>query len=289
MYSNNLTLGLLGEHIENSFSPLIHKNFIRYYSLNYSYLLFQLKSNNLKRAIIGLKALGIRGVNITLPFKEKAMEWMDSVDPAAKNIGAINTILNKNEKLYGYNTDWNGFIIPLRGEMKIISSRKKAVILGAGGASRAVIFALADEKYSVISIFNRNKERASEIKNQYKSIFPDSEIRIFSFQVENLQKEINQADLLVNTTPLGSWYYPDQNPLPGEIMIPSRMIVYDLIYHPEKTPLLALADMYGCRILNGMPMLVYQAAESFYLWTGIYPDQEIIDQTLRQVTQKMNL
>ncbi len=284
--STIMALGLVGEHIEKSLSPFIHMNFIRHYSLNYTYIPFQVKNNNLKKAIIGAKVLGIQGLNVTIPFKEKAMELMDDVDPAAREIGAINTIVSKNEQLYGYNTDWNGFKIPLKKAMNVKINGEKAVILGAGGAARAVIFALAGEGCSVISIFNRTQERASRIKTKYRSIYPDCEIRNFSFQANNLQEEISKADLLINATPLGSWYYPGQKPLPNDIKLPSGIIVYDLIYHPDKTPLLHQAEMNGNRILNGLPMLIYQAAESFYLWTGIYPDQEIIFQTLRQINQE---
>ena len=283
-----MILGLVGEHIENSLSPLIHMNFIRYYSLNHTYLPFQVKNINLKKAVIGTKALGIQGLNVTIPFKERAMEFMDDVDPAAIEIGAINTIVKKDEKLYGYNTDWTGFKVPLKKEININLSGKKAVVLGAGGAARAIIFALAGEGCSVISIFNRTQERTFKIKRQYKNLFPQCELKNFPLQTIELQEEINNADLLINTTPLGSWYYPGQKPLSEDIKLPSGIIVYDLIYNPEKTPLLNWAEMNGNKILNGMQMLIYQAAESFYLWTGIYPDQEIINQTLRQIKQKEN-
>ena len=284
-----LTVGLLGEHLENSLSPLIHRSFICYYSLNYYYLPFQIKTENLEKAISGAKALGIHGLNVTIPFKEKAMGFMDAIDPAAEKIGAINTIVRKNEKLYGYNTDWNGFKEPLKKKMKVKLNDKRAVVLGAGGAARSVIFALAEEGCPVISIFNRNIDRALEVKRSFQNISTQCEIRTFPFQRKNLQEEINNADLLINTTPLGSWYYPEQNPLPEEIKLSSESIVYDLIYYPDKTPLLRWAERNGNRILNGKEMLVYQAAESFYLWTGLYPDQEIINKILSQIRKKENL
>ena len=284
-----LTVGLLGEHLENSLSPLIHRNFICYYSLNYCYLPFQIKTENLEKAISGAKALGIHGLNVTIPFKEKAMGFMDAIDPAAEKIGAINTIVRKNEKLYGYNTDWNGFKEPLKKKMKVKLNDKRAVVLGAGGAARSVIFALAEEGCPVISIFNRNIDRALEVKRSFQNISTQCEIRTFPFQRKNLQEENNNADLLINTTPLGSWYYPEQNPLPEEIKLSSESIVYDLIYYPDKTPLLRWAERNGNRILNGKEMLVYQAAESFYLWTGLYPDQEIINKILSQIRKKENL
>jgi len=289
MSTVTLILGLLGEHIENSLSPLIHMNFIRYYSLNYSYLPFQIKSDNLEKAIIGAKALGIKGLNVTIPFKEEAMRLMDEVAPVARDIGAINTIVYQNEKLSGYNTDCNGFKIPLKEGLSINLNGKRSVVLGAGGAARAVIFALADEGCSVISMFNRTQERAMEIKRKYGKNFPRCEIRSLPFHTKNLQKEILETDLLINATPLGSWYYPGQDPLPEGINLPPDIIIYDLIYCPDKTPLLQRAEMNGNKILNGLQMLVYQAAESFYLWTGIYPERKIINQIIRKIEQKEKL
>ena len=283
-----LTFGLLGEHLENSLSPLIHRNFICHYSLNYCYLPFQIKTENLEKAIYGAKALGIQGLNVTIPFKEKSMLFMDNIDPAAEKIRAINTIVRKNEKLYGYNTDWNGFKEPLNKKMKIKLIDKRAVVLGAGGAARSVVFALAEEGCPVISIFNRSKDRASEVKRNFHNIFPQCEIRTFSFRRKYLQEEIDNADLLINTTPLGSWYYPGQTPLPEGINLSSQAIVYDLIYYPDRTPLLRWAEINGNRILNGKEMLIYQAAESFYLWTGIYPDQEIITKILSKINKIEN-
>ena len=283
-----LAIGLLGEHLENSLSPLIHRNFISHYRFNYCYLSFQIKTENLQKAIFGAKVLGIHGLNITLPFKEKVMDFMDNIDPAAEAIGAINTIVRKKEKHYGYNTDWNGFREPLRKKMKITLIDKKAVILGAGGAARSVIFALAEEGCRTISIFNRSKDRALSVERNFKNHFPQCEIRTFPFRKKDLQGEIDNADLLINTTPLGSWYYPGETPLPEGIELSIKTIVYDLIYYPDKTPLLRWAEMNGNRILNGKEMLVYQAAESFHLWTGLYPDQGIITKILSKIRKKEN-
>jgi len=254
MNTRTSIVGLLGEHIENSLSPFIHESFIRYYSLKYHYLAFQIEPKDLKSAIIGARALGIQGLNVTIPFKEEVIKYIDYIEPAAERIGAINTIIKKGEKL-----------------------------LGAGGAARAVVFSLAEGGCSKISIFNRNKNRALNLKNCFQKYFPNCKIEIYYFQVNDLQKEINKANLLINTTPLGSWYFPGQNPISKEINLPLFLIVYDLIYYPEKTPLLKFAETNGNRILNGKEMLVYQAAESFYLWTGIYPEEKIIKNELKQI------
>ena len=283
MNTRTSIVGLLGEHIENSLSPFIHESFIRYYSLKYHYLAFQIEPKDLKSAIIGARALGIQGLNVTIPFKEEVIKYIDYIEPAAERIGAINTIIKKGEKLLGYNTDQIGFKLPLEKNMNLKLSNKKAVVLGAGGAARAVVFSLAEGGCSKISIFNRNKNRALNLKNCFQKYFPNCKIEIYYFQVNDLQKEINKANLLINTTPLGSWYFPGQNPISKEINLPLFLIVYDLIYYPEKTPLLKFAETNGNRILNGKEMLVYQAAESFYLWTGIYPEEKIIKNVLKQI------
>lgn len=276
-------IGLLGEHIENSLSPFIHQHFIRYYSLNYYYFPFQISVHDLKTAIMGVKALGIKGLNITIPFKENSIELMDFIDSSATRIGAINTIVRRNNQLHGYNTDWIGFKLPLVKDNGIDLTNKKAVVLGAGGAARAVVFALGEGGCSKISIFNRTHLHALEVKRNFEEFFSHCPIKIFSYHDQDIQKEIDDADLLINTTPLGSWYYPDQNPLPEQIKLSSRLIVYDLIYYPDRTPLLKKAENNGNLVLNGKSMLVYQAAESFYLWTDIQPDREIITRILDEI------
>lgn len=287
MEFNSSIIGLLGEHIENSLSPLIHQHFIRYYSLNYCYFPFQITSDNLKAAIMGLRALGIQGLNITISFKERSIEFMDYIDSSARKIGAINTVVQRGKKLYGYNTDWTGFKAPLLKNSGFDLINKRAVVLGAGGAARAVVFALGEEGCSRISIFNRTLQHALEVKKNFKVFFPFCTIEAFSYQDKNLQKEIDNADVIINATPLGSWYYPDRSPLPEHIKLPSRLIVYDLIYDPDRTPLLKMAEMNGNRVINGKAMLVYQAAESFYLWTDIHPEQEIITQILEEMDKKV--
>lgn len=275
--------GLIGEHLEKSISPFIHQCLIEYYDLNYLYLPFSITSNELNIALKAIKAFKIKGVNITIPFKEQSLKFMDGIDQAVVKIGALNTVVFKDNKLYGYNTDWFGFLKPLQNKLNFSFTGKKLLILGAGGAARAVIYAALNDHCSEISIFNRNYERASKLKKNFQDLYPGCKIEIFSYSKHDLQREIKDTDLLVNTTPLGSWYYPNINPVPDLINFPSKTIIYDLIYYPEKTPLLNKAEESGNLFLNGKPMLVYQAVESFYLWTGIKPDQKLITKILDKI------
>lgn len=284
MMENNIrVLGLLGEHIENSLSPFIHQSFINYYQINYVYLPFQITQFELEEVIKSFKESKMRGFNVTNPFKEKVIKFLDDVDRSAADIGAINTVVQKDGKLYGYNTDWSGFQRPLQDGLSFNFVDKRVIVLGAGGAARAIIYALINGGCSEISVFNRNYKNALAIKNSFQKKSPGCQIEVFSSFKKELEKKINCSDLLVNTTPLGSWYYPDSVPFPESVNLPSSLIVYDLIYYPDKTLFLKRAEKNGNRFLNGKAMLVYQAAKSFFLWTGIEPEQGLIDEILNKI------
>ena len=265
-------IGLIGENIENSFSPFIHNQIIIKYSLDFCYLPFQVKEVDLNKAIQGIKALNIKGVNVTFPYKEKVIEFLDEVKESARRIGAVNTIVNNKGNLTGYNTDLIGFKKSLQDNKKFVIKEKNAVILGAGGAARGVIYTLLEEGIEEISIFNRTLEKAEKIKQDFSPFFPQSSINIFSFEQDNIKDKIKEANLLVNATSIGMASQIDNTPLPDEKLFHPNLLVYDLIYHPAKTLFLRQAERAGAKIINGLPMLVYQGIESFYLWTGLKPE-----------------
>ncbi|MBU4350302.1 shikimate dehydrogenase [bacterium] len=276
-------IGLIGENIENSLSPLIHNQIIFKYSLNFCYLPFQVAETDLGKAIQGIKALNIRGVNITFPYKEKAIEFLDEVEESARRIGAVNTIVNNKGILTGYNTDVIGFKKSLQDNGKFVIKEKNAVILGAGGAARGVIYTLLEEGIEEISIFNRTLEKAEKIKQDISPFFPESNINIFPLEEERLKVKIEEAHLLVNATSLGMPPKIDNTPLSDEKLFHPNLLVYDLIYHPAKTLFLRQAERAGARIINGLPMLVYQGVASFYLWTDLKADGEEILEIVRQI------
>ena len=279
-------MGIIGGNIKKSLSPFLHNTLLKHYSLNDCYLPFQISVDQLPAAIKGLRALNIKGVNVTVPFKEKSMEFMDKVEDSALKIGAINTIMHKDKLLYGYNMDCIGFKKSLLEEKDIEIKGKNAVVLGAGGAARAIIYALCQEGIKEISIFNRTLEKAGKIEKEYHAFFPYCIIRIFAIGDICLQDKINHADFLINTTPLGSYPDIDLNPLPENILLNQHLIAYDLIYFPAKTSFLRQAKKAGAKIINGGPMLVYQAVESFYLWTGIKPEKEIVRELIHKLHEK---
>lgn len=277
-------IGIIGKNIENSLSPLIHNQIILKYSLNFCYLPFKVTENDLSKAIQGIKALSIRGVNITFPYKEKAIEFLDELEESARRIGAINTIVNNKGFLTGYNTDVIGFKKSLQEDGEFVIKEKKAVILGAGGAARAVVYALLEEEIEEICIFNRTLEKAKKIKQNLLSFFPKSRISVFLLEEEDLKDKIEKAHLLVNATSLGVPPRVDNTPLPDEKLFHPNLLVYDLIYHPAKTLFLRQAERAGAKIINGLPMLVYQGIESFYLWTGLKPEGKEVLKVIKRIT-----
>lgn len=281
-------MGIIGGNIKKSLSPFLHNTLLKHYSLNDCYFSFQISAVQLPAAIEGLKTLNIKGVNVTVPFKEKAMEFIDKVEESALKIGAINTIVHKDKLLYGYNTDFIGFKRSLLEKKEIEIKGKSAVVMGAGGAARAIIYVLCQEGIKEISIFNRTLDKAGKIEKEYHAFFPDCLIRIFPMGDRCLQDKINRADFLINTTSLGFYPNIDLNPLPENILLNQHLIAYDLIYFPAKTSFLRQAEKAGAKIINGGEMLVYQAVESFYLWTRIRPDKEIVRELIHKLHEKNN-
>ena len=275
-------IGIIGKNTENSLSPLIHNQIILKYSLNFCYLPFKVTENDLSQAIQGIRALSIKGVNVTFPYKEKVIEFLDEVEESARRIGAVNTIVNNKGILTGYNTDVIGFKKSLQEDGKFVIKEKKAVILGAGGAARAVVYALLEEEIEEICIFNRTLEKAKKIKQNLSSFFPKSRIIVFPLEGEDLKDKIEKAHLLVNATSLGMPPRVDNTPLPDEKLFHPNLLVYDLIYHPVRTLFLRQAERAGAKIINGLPMLVYQGIESFYLWTGLKPEGEEVLEIIKR-------
>jgi len=281
------TIGIIGGNIKKSLSPLLHNELLKYYSLNNCYLPFQISENQIKVIVEWIRALNIKEMNVTAPFKEKIISFMDNIEESAFRVGAMNTVINKNGILWGYNTDLEGFKRSLQVEGKMDIKGKNAIVLGAGGAARAIIYALCEENTKEISIFNRTLDKAKKIQKEYRAFFPNCLLQIFSLEDRIMQDKINHADFLINTTSLGSYPNIDLNPLPENIIIPDYIMAYDLIYNPAKTLFLRKAEKEGAKIMNGGLMLAYQAVESFSLWTGIEPSQKVINKLIRKMNEEI--
>lgn len=216
--------------------------------------------------------MGISGANVTIPHKENIVKYLDSITKEAKIIGAVNTIFVENGKLIGDNTDGRGFIISLMKDSGFDPKDKKVVVLGAGGASRAVVSKLADEGCSDVAVYDIDGAKAEALAEKVRELTEKK--NIFSIEKDKLTAKAKEADLIVNCTPVGM---KESDPiLLSEECFNSSQVVYDLIYNPEKTLLLKSAESKGAKILNGMGMLVYQGALAFEKWTGEKPDTEVM-------------
>lgn len=259
-------VGLIGWPVGHSRSPAMHNQAFAHLGLNWQYLLLPVYPEHVADAVRGLRALGFAGANVTVPHKLAVMEALDEVMPEAQAIGAVNTIVNRDGYLVGYNTDGIGFLRALR-EGGFSPENCDALLLGAGGASRAVLYALLSEGAKV-TIVNRTPSRAERLAQEFGDFF-GVKIPVMTFDCPiMLQEALNQANLLVNATSLGMSPHSEASALPDGIRFPPRLTVYDLVYNPLETRLLADARAAGATAIDGLGMLIHQGAAAFALWTG---------------------
>lgn len=258
--------GLIGYPIEHSVSFEMHNAAYEEAGIDYCYIPLPVKTQDLEKALHGIQSFGFAGANVTIPHKESVIAYLDETTKISRLIGSVNTILNQDGKLIGYNTDGPGFIDSLNKDCGFDPKGKRAVILGAGGASRAVSMMLAKEgvKTLIITdiIYERSKNLCEYINSHYK-IAPYA----CPSNSKELMSGIESCDLLVNTTPIGMYPKVKECPIDKSIKIPSNALVYDLIYNPEETELIKLAKKCGARSSNGIGMLVMQGALAFSLFT----------------------
>ena len=253
-------VGLIGHPVEHSFSPPMHNAAFESLKMDYVYTAFDVKPNNLENAIIGAQALDIRGFNVTIPHKIEVMKYLNEIDEVASLIGAVNTIDFKDLK--GYNTDGIGAIKAI-GEVTKIKN-KNVLIAGAGGASRAISFYIAKYGADSLTILNRNVERAQELAGDVSaSGLIDS---VSSDEISNMN--LDDVDILINTTPVGMHPNVDDAPIALACDMHEDLVVFDAVYNPNETGLLKQAIEAGAKPVYGIKMLLYQGAESFEIWTG---------------------
>jgi shikimate dehydrogenase len=280
--STKLT-GVFGYPIGHSLSPAMHNTAFRQCQLNFMYAAFQVKPEKLKEAVRGISALSFRGVNVTIPHKVAIMDFLDEINEEALEIGAVNTIVNEDGKLVGYNTDGQGFIQSLLEEMNRPLQGLSVTILGAGGAARAVAVSLARSGVSNIRIANRSLGKAEILAGHLSSRVSVSACTLDALTEQGLAK----TDLLINTTSVGMYPHVDEMPIP-EKLLHDRLIVSDLIYNPLETKLLRTASSIGAQVHTGLGMFVHQGALAFQLWTGRQaPIPVMKDIVLHQLTDQV--
>ncbi len=272
-------VAIIGHPVSHSLSPQMHQAAFDALKLDYCYLPFDLFPKDLKKGIQALKLLGFRGFNVTVPHKTEIVPLLDQISREASLIGAVNTVLIEKGKLKGFNTDGPGFIESLKREWGYSVQKQHVVIIGAGGAAKAVAAQICLEKAASLGIVNRTVSKGELLKKQLQKSFPATKIEVFPSKGEALKQLIRQSDLLINATSLG--LHPgDSSPCTPDYFFKGLKVV-DLIYNPPITTFLRGAGKKGCRTLNGLSMLLYQGALAFKIWTGKKPPVRLMARTLR--------
>lgn len=261
---------LIGHPISKSLSPIIHNNYYNLIDKNSIYLAFNVEEEGLGIIINAFKTLNIKGFNVTLPHKIKIMEYLDDISKEAKLIGAVNTVKNENGKLIGYNTDGIGFLKSL--ELKKIDINNKTIlVLGSGGAANAVITSLAMAGVKRIIISNRTLSKAKNLAMKIEKQFPKVIVQYDDLSLNSFNK--SDIDMIINCTSVGMYPNIDETPIKFD-GFSKNLLVYDIIYKPQKTKFLKLAEEKGFFIIGGLSMLINQALCSQEIWLG-YEDNNI--------------
>lgn len=247
-------------------SPSMHNASFERLGMNFVYVPLVVAPEGLFAALEGMKALGFVGINVTMPYKEAVMTFMDEIASYAQMVGAVNTIHVKDGRLVGYNTDGRGFIASLQNDAGFDPSGKKVVILGAGGGARSVAASLCLAGATSIAVVNRTSERAESLVAMVATRFEKCDAVALESGDPGVKKAVVGADLLVNTVPAG--VDPDVEVAEAVDFVEKKQLVFDLVYKPEETPTLAAAAAKGATCHNGLGMLVYQGASAFEIWTG---------------------
>ncbi|HHX87828.1 MAG TPA: shikimate dehydrogenase [Firmicutes bacterium] len=270
--------GLIGLPVAHSLSPLLHNYAYSRLGLNYRYLAYPVQPDDLQPALRGLTALNFSGVNVTAPHKEAVIPFIDRLDPVAAATGSVNTICCREGKLEGYSTDGEGFLWSLQEEGNYVSAGKSVLLLGAGGAARAVSYALAAQGINSLTILNRSEHRANSLAEKLQALFPSLSLKAALLTTGSVKCYLPQVSLIVNSLSGDPW--------PWEEMAASfyeGTLVYDLRYSLCRTGFINWAEKSGAKVLNGLGMLLAQAALSFELFTGVEPPFKLMKKVLTEV------
>ena len=273
---NTQLIGLIGHPVGHSFSPVMHNAAAAALGLNVAYVPLPVLPEHLPDALRGLIALGFRGVNVTVPHKEAALAHLDAIFPAARAIGAVNTIVVGDSRLTGFNTDWSGFLADLESYHLALYGRD-CLVLGAGGSARAVVYALL-RRGGRVTVLTRRLEQAQQLAAELGPAFPGA-TAVAVGALDDVARVAAHLDepILINATPLGmAGDRVDLSPWPDGAPFPPGAFVYDLVYNPRQTRFMGQAHAAGRRAANGLGMLVGQAVEAFEVLTGRRPDPAVM-------------
>ena len=290
-------LGVIGDPIEHTFSPAMHNAGLDALKLNYIYLPFHVKPDRLKECIEGAKAMGIQGLNVTIPHKTNVMKHLDEIDQVASMIGAVNTIqfnyVQDNESsnqdneinvtTRGFNTDGYGCVRAI--EEKTSINDKKVTITGAGGAARAVAFQIANSGIDELSILNRNASKAESLAGDLRTNLETIgiDIGIHAYGIDDLKRELSDSDIFIDTTPIGMYPNVDDKPIASADMLHEDLLVNDIVYTPMETSLIKEAKLANATVVPGYKMLLYQGIRSFEIWLGHEAPVDVMEKALLDV------
>jgi shikimate dehydrogenase len=285
--------GIIGFPVEHSLSPVIHNTGFSTIGLNCIYVPLLIYPGQLEYAVRGLKSLGFIGVNVTAPYKTEIIKHLDAIDPVSKRLQAVNTLVimrnAHDHKITGYNTDVYGFSEGARNNGYDLSTTSLAVVAGAGGAARAVVYALIQAGAKKIIILNRDLQKAKTlVQSLCQNDDENKRIEIQALTQDHLYHWVQQADLLVNTTPLGTWPKINESIWQVGKAFPTHITVYDLVYNPEMTLLMKQASDSGAPVIGGLTMLIHQAAQAFKLWTDEKAPLSLMASTAKRALKKLS-
>ena len=285
-------VGLIGWPVSHSFSPAMHNAALAQLGLDWAYVPLPVLPEDVATAVPALPSLNFRGVNVTVPHKQAVMPFLAQIEAGAQAIGAVNTIVvqgsgraseavHSHYQLYGYNTDWTGFLADLQ-EHGVMVKGRDCLVLGAGGSARAVAYALRQRGARVIVLARRLEQAQAVVKD-----LPSGELTAAPLTLLSTLIAQTTRPLIVNSTPLGMAPNRDSSVWPDDLPFPHHAILYDLVYNPIETKLMQQAQAAGCQAINGLGMLIHQGAEAFRLWTGLHPDVEVMREAVwRQLYDK---
>lgn len=294
-------IGIIGNPIGHTFSPVMFNAAFKAMDMNYIYVPFKVEKNNLKNTIRGAKALGIKGLNVTIPHKQKVINELDKFDIMANLIGAVNTIDFKGGMSKGYNTDCVGAIKAIREVCDI--KNKNVVIVGAGGSARAIAFQIAIEEANNITMINRSSKKAKSLIYDIKTLlsadytdhskldditidFSHIDLNFNYGELDDLPSSLKDADILIDTTPVGMHPKINDISIASKEMMHSDLVVNDIVYNPLLTSLLKEAEKADAETVSGIKMLLYQGAENFKIWTGKDAPLDIMEKSLLNVMKE---
>ena len=284
---NPIPLGVFGYPAGHILSPVLHNKAAEVLGVNYHYLSYEVHPDTLEEAVRGAKAMGFRGLTITIPHKVAVAKLMDELSEDARLMGAVNTIVFEEDgRLVGHNTDGIGWLRYFEETTAVHPKGKKCLVLGAGGAARAIAIKIAQCEAAHLEIRNRTSEKAMELVQFVKENFPSATVK--GAGLDELNATSTDCEIIVNTTSLGMWGDPERvaaNPFPAD-SIPKGCICSDAVYIPPDTEFLKAARMSGAQIVRGTGWLVYQAAVAWKMWTGVEMPTEIVMEALLEALEK---